>query len=220
MGIFQHTPDDIINVDGLRMDLTFFLTQEPTYALPTTDVNGNTINCTNQEYLQGSYHYLWDAVKSTQYGGVYPWADGNTYISKKLIYQDNLYPPQTLDEAKDQKISELRQYATQYYSGGVSISSVIYSSAFSFLTKIENEFKYFDHIGSLPMGYYVYDIDHNRISFTLLSDLATLMYKILELHYQVKLNFDDHYDAIMALTTIPDVESYVFTGGWPTVPYV
>lgn len=222
MSYFRHVDDTIIIDDGigsqLAMSLSFFLTQEPTYALPTTDVHGTAIVCIGQEYIPGSTHRLY--TDGTQYLGEYPWATGDGYISKRDIYHDALYPPQTLDEAKNDKISNLLQYANDYYSGGVSISAVIYFSGLRYLHALKNDFEYFTSVGSLPGGYYAYDTSYNRVAVANLTALSVIIYKIEELHYETRLVFDDHRDAIVALTTIPQVESYNYTTGWPTVPFV
>ncbi len=213
MGIFRHHPDGHIHIDDLYMPLSFFVTQEPLYTLPSP--------WTSRYYDQASIHKL--SNLETVEGGPFPWGDGDSYISKKSIYESAydayLNPPLTLEQAKTLKISELQSYAATKRSGKVIYSSNTYPSIKNFLERIMHEYEKFNRVGSLPGGYYVLDHLDNEISFTVLSDLEDLIDRIIELHWECDKVEDNHRQSINALVSVESVQSYDFTTGWPSIPY-
>lgn len=213
MGEFRHHPDGHIHIDDLYMTLSFFLTQEPLYSLASP--------WTGRYYKQSVIHKLTN--NETASAGSFPYSDGDSYISKKAIYQAAydayLNPTPTLVEAKITRINELQEYAATKKNGKVIYSGNTYLSIKSFLERIMYEYEKFTRVGSLPGGYYVLDHNDNEISFTLLANLAALIDRIIELHWECDKVEDNHRQSINALVSVGSVQSYDFTTGYPTIPY-
>lgn len=74
---FFHHPDGLIYIEQLQLPLDFFLQLEPEYSLPSS--------ATHREYRQGKYHRLYD--DENQWGGEFPWKEGDRYLSKVADYQ-------------------------------------------------------------------------------------------------------------------------------------
>ncbi len=216
MSTFTHHPDDHIHIDELYLPLSFFLTQEPLYDLETPFIH--------REYIQLDRHVLSDG--STQEGSDLPWTEGDAYIAKKSIYADAydefLNPPPTVEEAREIKLSELSDFASEIRNGKVVFDGNIYFSTDEQLERIRNEYEQFsrDMPPLLPGGYYVNDHNYDEVSFTLLADLIDLIDKILELWYLVDLNEDFHRGEINDLVSVESIEAYSFASGWPITPYV
>ena len=93
------------------------------------------------------------------------------------------------------------------------------SKTFDSLTdEYDRELERWSLDGSHPLNFYLTAIDGTQVTITL-SELTTLTEKRWDLHYACRLNEDIHKVAIEALGTKAAVESYDYTGGWPTVPY-
>lgn len=219
MGDFRHTPDDYIVFDTDVIPLAFFLTLEPAYALPVAPAG-----IINIEYSQSLSLYVGFA-SGTQYALAYPDTTIDGYITNKAAYvaayAAYLNPPLTLSQQKVKLISEMVRYSKDIKGGYVTIGVNTYFSDIEFTRKILYEFEAYTRLGSLPGGYYINDINYAPVTpATGLVDLAALVDKIVELHYLVDLNADVHRAAINALTVIPDVLAYDYSGGWPTVPHV
>jgi len=211
MSKFIHTPDDTIIIDDFSCTLAFFLIQEPAYALPSGK--------TSQYYEQSVKHFVSDGIN----GGLLslPYTAGDGYISNKATYvtalEDYIYYPD-LTTAKETKISEAVAYANQYYNGNVVFSGNTYFSQDGVSSDAHQYYVRYSRSGTIPLDFYLRDITGSEHVLTLadLSDIADL---IDDLHRATDENIHDHIDAINALTTIQDVKDYVFTTGWPTIPY-
>ena len=211
MSKFIHTPDDIIIIDDFSCSLAFFLIQEPAYLLP----GGKT----SQYYEQSVKHFVSDGVN----GGLLelPYANGDTYISNKATYvtalEDSIYYPD-LSTAKETKIAETRIYANQYYNGNIVFFGDTYPSIGGMNSDVHQYYARYARSGTIPVDFYLRDIIGSEHVLTLanLSDIADL---IDDLHRVTDENLHDHIDAINVLMTIQDVKDYVFTTGWPTIPY-
>lgn len=222
MGTFVHTYDNYIIInDGsgnLGMPLSFFITQEPAYALP----GGGVVE---QQYKQGAGGYRRTSdgtITGEQYLSV-PWANGDTYISKQAIYKAAydifVITPPTLAAAKAYKIGKLLDYASTYKrTGRVVFNGNTYDSGYSLHDKLHEDWHDFTADGDVPGGYYVRNYLNAEIPFTL-ANLSTLINIIQDLYFAVKVVSDDHTDKINALTTIPDVMAYDYTIGWMVLPY-
>lgn len=210
MGTFIHTPDNDIKIDDSVYPYDWWITQETEYALPD--------GMTSQIYVQGSHHTLYD--DNSQYAGEYPWTDGNTYISNKSTYDSayETYLEPTLEQAKIYKIGGLKTKMAEVRAGKVVFNTQTYYSNDENYKRLFTEKDLFVYEEAVPGGYYVTDDEGDENSLTLanLQDLVALMQN---LYYDCWLNYDDHYAAIMALTTVAQVEAYDYTTGWPTVPY-
>lgn len=216
MSEFKHANDFIHIDDGLGeivLPLSFFMIQEPLYNLPAPYII--------RHYVPPTFHSLGDG--KSRFGGSLPYTEGDTYISKKDLYETAYYnylnPIPTLEEAKIIRISEVDDYSYNIKLGKVIYNTNTYFSRNNFLDKIKNEFERFTRIGSLPVGFYVSDENYAQISFTVLSNLSDLIDKILELWYLCDVNDDYHRTQINALSTVSAIQSYDFTTGWPAVPF-
>lgn len=212
MGEFRHVATHI-HIDELYLPLSFFMTQEPLYNLPSPYIRRN--------YIQPGFHMLSDG--STEIGGSLPYTDGDSYIAKKALYEaayyDFLNPEPTLEEAKIIRISETAAYSDNIKKGKVVFNGDVYLSVNIFMDRIKGEFQRYKRAGSIPGGYYVNEENDDQIPFTLLNDLSNLIDKILLLWYLCDVNEDFHRANINALVTVPAVQSYDFTTGWVLVPY-
>jgi hypothetical protein len=195
--------------------LAWFQTEESAYSLPI-----NPPNLTWQWYKPGEFHNLYDGVN--EYKLSIPWTAGNLYIANKttydVAYAAYLNTPPTLDAAKETASIQLLNYFFTKRNGGVIYSANTYPSDQESYVQLESEFDYSTYLTAVPSGYYVKDINGIHRSLVL-SDLQALVPLIEELHYECRLVYDTHYEAIQALTTIYDVQHYNFTTGWPTVPF-
>lgn len=216
MGVFRHTPDDLIVFDTDIIPLAFFLTLEPAYTLPVSPAG-----ITHIEYDQGLTRYF-ASGNGTQYGMTYPDATIDGYISNKATYvaayAAYLNPPLTLSQEKAKRIGEMMLYGEAIKDGNIVINGYTFSSTDEFFIKMEKEFESFTRT-SIPMGYYVNDINYVPVSISDLGDVSEILDSINELHYECDVTADIHRAAINALTTIPDVLAYDYTVGWPVVPY-
>jgi len=214
MGKFRHTPDNDIFINNTSFPLSFFLTMESAYVLPTGTITQYYEQTVKRTASNGT----------TEFNYTIPWTVGDSYITNEATYAaaylDYLNTPASLAEAKLQKISEMELYSLGIKSGHVIVSMNEFFSDGAFLLKLVHEDLSFTRVG-LPVGYYVNDKDYVQISIALLSDLEAIIDRIVELHYLTDINIDVHRAAINALTTIPDVQAYDYItgGGWQTVPY-
>jgi len=211
MGKFIHTADDVIIIDDFSCDLTFFLTQEPTYSLPSGK--------TSRYYEQGVKHFVSDGINGELLE--IPYIDGDGYISNKATYvaalEDYTYYP-NLVTAKETKIGEATSYANTYYKGNVIYATYTYDSSQGQLSEAHQYYARYSRSGTVPLDFYLRDINSSEhvVDITDLSNISDL---IDDLHRATDENLHDHIDAINALTTIQDVKDYDFTTGWPTIPY-
>jgi len=217
MGTFRHTADDYIVInETLIMPLSFFVTQEPAYALASP--------YTWRDYEQTVKHFF--GTSTTQTGSAIPYTDGDTYIANiatyTAAYATFLATPTTLTAAKDQQKAAVRSYAATLLMGNVVYDGVEYSVLLS--GRLHNEAYYFSRIGQFETGetlgidHYVLDNNSNKVDLTLaeVAELINLMDKLTMLVNQV---IDTHCLAIDALGTIAAVLAYDYTTSWPTMPY-
>lgn len=214
MGQFIHNNNTITIIDGSGnqsvYDATWWIAnEEPAYALPLT--------ATLQYYRQGEIH-AWHTPTGVVTGTL-PWADGDTYISKKATYDHDLELTKTLSRLKQEKIGEVELYGSTKKNGHVVISGYTYFSDSQTLSKLSYEFDKYTRTTSLPIGYYVNDINYSQISIGILGDVSQLIDSITELHYLCDLNIDAHRLTINALSDKEDVLAYDYSAGWPVVPY-
>lgn len=221
MAFFRHTKDNyiIINNGGnnLIMPLSFFITQEASYAIPA--------GATWQEYLQGTEYYSSDGITSTNYS--IPWTDGNTYISNFSTYETNYNAylaaqalPQTLEDAKIYQINLLKQYAnSDIKNAGVISGGIIYQSYEGFYDQWKIAYDYSVRNSALLSSYYVHDISHNEIIMPSIAVFTELFDCLDEFYWEIRQVEDNHKDAINALGTINDVLTYDYTTNYPIVPY-
>jgi hypothetical protein len=194
------------------MTLQFFLIQETAYTLDSAYIS--------RYYEQGIKHTLSNGINSD--GGIYPYTNGDTYISNIETYRaallTSLLP--TLANAKLQKISALQTFAyLTYKEGKVVYNTWTFKSDSSTLSRLIQERAYSESQGSGPVGYYVTDDGATERALTLVQ-LQALTDLIMELYYLTDLIIDDHVMAINALTTVQDVFDYDYTiGSYPTVTY-
>jgi hypothetical protein len=102
--------------------------------------------------------------------------------------------------------------------GQVTYNTVNYNSHEVFYQRLLTDNLHFTALASVPVGYYVNDINDNQVSFTL-TNLQELTQLIQDLYYECWLTFDIHYTAIQAITGPSDIQRYDITTGWPTIPY-
>jgi len=215
MASFTHNPDDYILIDNLVMPLSFWLTQEPAYLLPSGMIT--------QNYIQGERHSASDGETQVFYS--IPWATGDTYISNKVTYEAayaaylvELALPKTIPLAKSYMINSLHLYWAEVNRGGVIYDSTTYHSTPIERDHWKEELEYANRNSALLTSHYVYDIDYNKINL-LIAELNDLLDKIDEFYWETRQNFDYHREQINLLTTIVDILAYDFTTGWPTTPY-
>ncbi len=217
MGTFKHLPSNYILInDGLvcpAMTLAFFLTLNPTYALPA--------GATSRQYVQGSWHVTSNGVSSTDQG--IPYANGDTYIANEVAYaaaySSYLNPAPSLADAKITRINSMEDYATTIKQGKILISANEYFSDDAFLSRLLRDDIVYSNAGALPVGYYINTTSYVQIATPLLIDLEAVISRIQELQYLCELNADVHRAAINALGTVPLVQAYDYTTGWPSIPY-
>jgi hypothetical protein len=76
------------------------------------------------------------------------------------------------------------------------------------------------YFGDLPAGFYMMDNSYPATPVTLTKDdFKAISASISELYYACIQNYNQHYQNIYALLTVPDVEAYNYTTGYPTLPY-
>lgn len=195
---------------------SWWITQEPSYTLAS--------QYNYREYLAGvnGYHRVNEDGMQLQAPEGFPWLDGDTYISKKSIYEAAyaayINVPLTLEQVKAIKFNDLLAKYAEVRSGKVTYGLVNYLSNNINYGKLFSECYLYTGLGSVPIGYYILDEDRNQVS-SVLADLQAIIVLIQKLHHECSLTYDIHYDAISALTDIALVESYDITTGWPTVPY-
>jgi len=212
-----HTLNDswafIGNVSMYPLD--WFLTEEPAYALPLSPPN-----IISQWYIPGTFHKI--NTSNTEYSLSIPWVIGDGYIAKKTIYDAayNAYinPIPTISEAKATKLGQLLDYFIGVREGGVIFGANTFPSQYAKYFRLLTEKEYADYLTDVPVGFYAKDVNEAHVSLTYTS-LKDLVADIQKLYYECTLNYDAHYEAINALLTVGDVQSYDFTTGWPTVPF-
>jgi len=217
MASFTHNPDDYILIDNLVMPLSFWLTQEPAYLLPSGMIT--------QNYVQGERYSASDGKTQVFYS--IPWAVGDTYISNKATYEAayNAYLaeqalPQTLEDAKIFKIGELSNYREGKRAEGVTYNSIDYKSDSNIYKDIFHDHEFSLRAEALPSGYYVWKLNGTKDTTLTLANLTGITDKIQEFYWKLRENYDTHRIAIDALGTIELALAYDFTTGWPTTPFV
>lgn len=216
MGTFRHTSDGDIIINTTRVPLAFFVSLYPTYALPATYLT--------RYYDQSLCHYVGDGGINTLAYSI-PYTDGDTYITNEAViaaaYAASILPTISLAQAKTARITQLIAFseATKKEHVIVGIGSDEFFSDNDTLQKLTNEDLTYTRAAALPVGYYVNDVNYVPVAVAALADLEDIIDRIVELHYLCDVNTDTHRAAINALAVISDVQTYDFSGGWPTTPY-
>lgn len=216
MGTFRHTLDDSIYINSTSMPLSFFITLVPTYALPAGAIRA--------EYTQGVSYVASSATSIISSSTTY--TDGDIYIANEsayaAAYASYLNPAPSLSQAKASKISEMIVYglAIKLEHVMVTISATPYEFFSDSMTL--DELMRMDAMftrSSMPVGFYVNDVTYAQIVMPAISDFESIIDRIIGLYYLVDLNINVHRAAINALSSVPAVNAYVYTTGWPTTPY-
>lgn len=217
----QSVPDGWIRIDNATgtesmYPYSWWLTQEPLYTYPT---DASYVQYT-EEGVSGQSYYI---KNDTQYGlPEDPWLAGNSYIAKQSIYDAAyalfLSTPTTVEQAKALKIEELIAQLQIVRNGGVIYGANTFpSSVFDYQARF-SELDRAIRATFVPMGYYVKDISGLHVSLNL-SDLTAVIDLIEELHYEARLTYDLHNEAIKSLSDINDIMAYNITEYWPIIPY-
>jgi len=214
MGSFRHNPSNYIILDeNVTIPLSFFVTLEPAYALPSGAIT--------QEYIQGVRRKSSTGSSETSYP--IPWTAGDGYISNKATYAAAyaafLNPAPTLSQAKISKQAEVDSYnVLTIRQGDILYSDIEYRSDETFYNKIVGEFNRFYRLSAVPANYYVMDITlaHHGLNLSELGGLADGVGDMLLFGDQ---NADFHKAAIEALSTVNDVQNYGFYTGWTPIPF-
>jgi len=125
-----------------------------------------------------------------------------------------------LPEEKALKIEELRLHCYDIKNDYVTTAD---GTFFSYQGKLFDwyfEFLTYTNLGALPVGYYINDVNYNRVTMAALGNLQDVIDSITELFYYSNIIEDSHRAVISALTTIPEVQAYDYSIGWPIVPYI
>lgn len=212
MGTFIHSPEDIIAINTSGYPLTFFLTVEPTYALPSGTIT--------QYYEQTVKRTASDGFNG--YDLTIPWGVGDGYISNQVAY-DAAYATYlnsfiTLSDAKTTRINQMLNYASGILAGHVIVNNYQYFSDGTFLSKLINEDLSFTRL-TLPAAYYVNDFEYNHVTIGTLGALESIIDRANNLYYLTDLNIDTHRTNINALVTVSAVQAYDFTDGWVLTPF-
>lgn len=219
--VFRHTAGDTIFIDdgmGNVLDnipLATFLQLEPAYLITDGTFNPS-LNYKYKEYIPAVKHYL--ITNDGNFGlGEVPWADGDTYISKIVDYEDIIdNPTQDLTIAKNIKLGAL----TSYYSAKIADGGIdLFSTTMPSNTLYAAETEAYSRQTDVPSGFYLKDTGGDPVTLTL-TDLQTYEGALLEMRWAHRPVYDSHYSTIQAFTDIEDVNSYDFTGGWPALPFV
>jgi hypothetical protein len=216
MSTFRHTPNDIIYFDSDSMPLSFFLTQEATYALPA--------GMTEQRYISGVSYKASDNIKEVSYA--IPNATIAGYITNKTTYVANYAAyvaaqtlPQTLAAAKLYQISLLSTYRESLRDLGIILSGIIYQASQLYYARWKNEHDYALRASALLGSYYLADILGAPVSMGSVAQLTGIIDDIDEYYWILQQNYDAHVTAINLLGTIGAVLAYDYTTGWPITPY-
>lgn len=218
MGQFIHKDSQIIIIDNSGnqsvYDATWWMAEEEAaYALPTDAVL--------QYYRQSDVH-AWHSATGVVSTGTLPWADGDTYISKKATYDTDwiaeINSNKTLQQLKDERIALSFNNCLTKKSEKVQISSVNYPTDNTTFARLSIEFEKYNRDGAVPVGYYVYDEDRNQVTKNL-AQLETLIDLIVDFYHACDLVHDGHQDAIQALADPSAILAYDYTTGYPVTPY-
>jgi hypothetical protein len=130
-----------------------------------------------------------------------------------------------LTDAQDRVVEQARSY---FYSGidiDISYSENIFPSdneitglpAGKHLLAFGDLLAYF---GDVPSGFYMMDNSYPAVPITLTKDdFKAISATVSQLYYYCIQVYNQHYQNIYALTTIPDVEAYNYTTGYPTLSF-
>ena len=77
--MFRHHPDGYIQIGNLLYPLAEFMLDEPNYSIPAGMIG--------RRYVPGDHHFLFDGT--SQYGGDFPWQDGDQYLANEASYTAN-----------------------------------------------------------------------------------------------------------------------------------
>lgn len=217
--IFRHTAGNTIYMDDgagntLHISLDTFLSLEPAYSITDGAINPS-LSYKYREYTPEVKH-TFITTDSNMGLGVMPWLNGDTYLSKVAEYIDIINNPTVdLPTAKNIKSSALSAYYSQKISsGGISLFSTTMPSN----AGISQETESYTRQGFVPVDFYLKNSAGGRVTLNL-SDLQSYNDGLVKMRWIHRSIFDDHYDAIQALTTVEDVEAYDFETGWPTLPF-
>jgi hypothetical protein len=198
---------------------SWWITQEPGYTFPS--------GAAYLMYTEGGAPGQSYMIKNGNQTGLPldPWPAADIYISKQALYDiayaDFLNAPTTLQQAKEQKVAQLLTKMVEKRQGKIIFSGNTFESGVVHYSRLKEERDYADYLTDVPVGYYVNDVTNPipvQVSFTY-TNLKDLVAGIEKLYHECFLNYDTHYAAIQALTTISSVQAYDVTTGWPTVPF-
>lgn len=216
MSTFRHTPDDIIFFDTDYMPLSFFLTQEAAYALPSGMIEQRYNSAGIYVASNGTTEKYYTVPDATIAGYI---SNKATYVANYAAYVAAAALPQTLSAAKIYQISLLSAYLETIRDNGVTVGGTTYQSSSIYYNRWKNEHDYAVRNSALLGSYYIHDISGNEVVVPSVAALTGIMDDIDEFYWVLQGIYDDHVVAINALGTIGAVLAYDYTTGWPTTPY-
>jgi hypothetical protein len=202
---------------------SWWITQESAYTFP----DGAAFVMYTEGGVSGQSYYI---KNGNQYAlPLDPWPAADAYIAKQTVYDADyatyIGTPTTLAQAQAQKIVQLATEMSEIRQGNVLFTpddtQYTFDSGIVHYARLKEERDYADYLTDVPEGYYVNDTTSPisvEVSFTY-TNLKDLVALIENLYYLCYLNYDEHYAAIQALTTIVAVQAYDVTTGWPTTPF-
>jgi len=214
MGTFRHAGNSILIIDSMTQSTYpadwWIANEEVGYVTPE--------NLVEHIYQQGIMNRIY--TFTGQVDGDMPWVNGDTYISKKAIYDAAYFKYiHTLQQLKDIKKAEIDAYSNgTVKEGGVVFYSVTYPSHITAYDRMFRQHAKYTRDLGVPVGHYVLDIAgvHQSVNLTEHEDLLDI---IIELHVLCDVNADAHKEAVQALATKESVISYDYLTGWATLPY-
>jgi len=215
MSFFKHLSDNTITISNGSVTVGFpivtFLQMEPLYSLPI-----GLPPYIARHYIPGVFHRL-TTSQNTYETGVFPWPDGDYYISKVPQYIDQssfLNCSLTLKQAKNIRQLAITSYARAIKLGGVNFKNTTFPSE----NLNANELISYEILAVVPAGFYVLDFLGAEIPFDL-NDLQDLNNYTAALRFYANVNAHNLSIAVAALQTVSDVLNFDITTNWPAVPY-
>jgi hypothetical protein len=191
-----------------QVSLSTFQQLEPDYELPA-DVPGALWQYYDQGVL---YQVHTDSIFVNE---DIPWTDGDTYISKVDLYQDEVSnPTQDLNIAKNIREQELANILTSKLAGGLDLFSTTMDSTLD----ISNQVIAYNAAGDVPSGFYIKDFNGDAVTLTL-AQLNDYLSGMAEIQWVMQQNSDALSQEIQDATSIIEVNAIDLTVGWATVPY-
>jgi hypothetical protein len=217
MSTFRHTPDNIIYFDNDSMPLSFFLTQEAAYVLPSDMIEQRYNSVTGVYAASDGITEQYYTYPNTTIAGYI--TNKATYVAAYAAYVAAQALPQTLADAKTYQIRLLDIYRDSISDNGVTYSGITYQSAVNYYNRWKNEHDYALRNSALLGSYYLNDISGHEIVMPTVAMLTNIIDDMDEFFWALQQVRDNHKDAINALGTIGAVLAYDYTTNWPITPY-